>query len=91
MGSAADDQNVYVAVSDVRMKAGSPEKPGANKSFMGTYVEFDSKAGGGTFALRLATGEQVWHAPPAECGDRKACSPAQSAAVTHIPGVVFLR
>jgi polyvinyl alcohol dehydrogenase (cytochrome) len=46
--------------------------------------------GGGLFALRLHTGEQVWSAKPASaCGDRKGCSPAQSQAVTAIPGVVF--
>jgi polyvinyl alcohol dehydrogenase (cytochrome) len=49
----------------------------------------DPKAGGGLFALNPATGEKVWSAPPAVCGDRPSCSPAQSAAVTAIPGVVF--
>ncbi len=46
----------------------------------------------GISALNLATGEKVWHvpAPPLECkpGSR-GCNPAQSAAVTAIPGVVF--
>jgi polyvinyl alcohol dehydrogenase (cytochrome) len=41
------------------------------------------------FALKLATGEKVWTAPPPPCGDRKRCSPAQSAALTAIPGVIF--
>jgi polyvinyl alcohol dehydrogenase (cytochrome) len=41
------------------------------------------------FALSLATGKQVWYTPPGSCGDRKRCSPAQSAAVTAIPGVAF--
>jgi polyvinyl alcohol dehydrogenase (cytochrome) len=31
----------------------------------------------------------VWHTPAPACADRPACSPAQSAAVTAIPGVVF--
>jgi polyvinyl alcohol dehydrogenase (cytochrome) len=31
----------------------------------------------------------VWHKDPAPCGDRPNCSPAQSAALTLIPGVVF--
>ena len=52
-------------------------------------TDVDPKLGGGMFALRLDTGKQVWYTPPAPCGDRKRCSPAQSAAVTAIPGVVF--
>ncbi|MGA2133637.1 MAG: PQQ-binding-like beta-propeller repeat protein [Bryobacteraceae bacterium] len=47
------------------------------------------KAGGGMFALKLATGERVWSTPPPGCGDKLNCSAAQSAAVTVIPGVVF--
>jgi polyvinyl alcohol dehydrogenase (cytochrome) len=31
----------------------------------------------------------VWSAPPPGCKERRPCSPAQSAAVTAIPGVVF--
>ena len=49
----------------------------------------DPKAGGGLFAFNLQTGERVWYTPPAPCGTRPRCSPAQSAAVTAIPGVVF--
>ena len=49
----------------------------------------DPKAGGGIFALDVKTGEKVWAAPPGSCGDRSSCSPAQSAAVSVIPGVVF--
>jgi polyvinyl alcohol dehydrogenase (cytochrome) len=41
------------------------------------------------FALRLQTGEQVWSAAPPGCGTRANCSPAQSGAVTAMPGVVF--
>jgi len=43
---------------------------------------------GGMFALKLETGERVWYTPPPVCG-KPNCSPAQSAAVTAIPGVVF--
>jgi polyvinyl alcohol dehydrogenase (cytochrome) len=45
--------------------------------------------GGGLAALRLSDGEQVWRAAPASCGERRPCSPAQMAAATVIPGVVF--
>ena len=48
---------------------------------------------GGLFALRLNTGDEVWHwkpAAPPNCGLRDlSCTPSQSAAVTVIPGVVF--
>ncbi len=49
----------------------------------------DPKEGGGLVALKAATGEKVWAAPPIPCGDKPQCSSAQSAAVTLIPGVVF--
>ena len=78
-GSAADHSNVYVALSD----AGIIAIP----STIGT--EADPKAGGGMFALSLEKGERVWSSPPSVCGERKRCSPAQSAAVTAIPGVAF--
>lgn len=48
---------------------------------------------GGLFALRLTTGEEVWHwkpPVPPNCALRDlSCTPSQSAAVTAIPGVVF--
>jgi polyvinyl alcohol dehydrogenase (cytochrome) len=49
------------------------------------------KAAGGLAAISLASGERKWWAPPvALCGESTAkCVPAQSAAATAIPGVVF--
>ena len=76
-GPAADEQKVYVAVSDI-MRQMTP-----------AGLVLDPKAGGGLFALSLATGGIAWSAPPPGCGDRRPCSPAQSAAVTVIPGAVF--
>jgi polyvinyl alcohol dehydrogenase (cytochrome) len=55
----------------------------------GPILELNPKEGGGIFALKLGTGERVWHTPPPGCGDRKSCSPAQSAAVSAIDGAVF--
>jgi polyvinyl alcohol dehydrogenase (cytochrome) len=78
-GSAADQSNVYVALSDL----GRIPIPNSQAT------DPDPKVGGGMFALRLDTGEQVWYTPPPGCGDRPRCSPAQSAAVSGIPGVVF--
>jgi len=88
-GSAADEANVYVAVSDVGMKAVPPATAGAQKSVFGTPMKLDPNQGGGLYALNQTTGEIVWHAAHPGCGDRPGCSPAQSAAVTAIPGVVF--
>jgi polyvinyl alcohol dehydrogenase (cytochrome) len=52
------------------------------------YATKDMKEAGGMFALKLTTGERVWYTPPPGCAKLN-CSPAQSAAVTVIPGVVF--
>jgi polyvinyl alcohol dehydrogenase (cytochrome) len=83
-GSAADRENMYVAVSDVALSSvPDPSVPAGHR------LELDPNRGGGLFALRLASGERVWSAKPASCGQRKHCSPAQSAAVTAISGVVF--
>ena len=75
-GSAADQDRVYVANSDVRFLAGGTGR-------------LDPNAGGGLFALDLATGKISMQVPPVSCGSRSQCSPALSAAVTAIPGVVF--
>ena len=52
-------------------------------------VDPDPKVGGGMFALRLDNGQRVWQTPAPPCDQRKRCSPAQSAAVTAIPGIAF--
>ncbi len=83
-GSAADRQNMYAAVSDIKIQpVPDPKSP------QGFHLDLDPKTGGGLYALQLATGEKLWSAKPADCGERKNCSPAQSGAVTVIPGVVF--
>ncbi len=48
-------------------------------------------AGGGLFAIQIATGERLWFTPPAPpaCAGRRGCSQAQPGAVTLIPGAVF--
>ena len=79
-GSASDGQKVYIAISDARWVKGK---------FFGEKVAFDPNAGGGLVALDIATGKLAWRAPPVSCAGRERCSPAQSAAVTAIPGVVF--
>jgi polyvinyl alcohol dehydrogenase (cytochrome) len=87
-GSAADAQNVYAALSDFAFKTiFAPTDKSVNTAF--GSVELDTTAGGGLFAIRLSDGKRVWTAPPPGCGSNAKCSPAQSAAVTLIPGVVF--
>ena len=76
-GSASDGKNAYVAVSDIRLVV--------QDSGLGV----DPKRGGGLVALEVATGKVVWSAERPDCGERKNCSPAQSAAVSAIKGVVF--
>jgi polyvinyl alcohol dehydrogenase (cytochrome) len=88
-GAAVDERNVYVALSDVRVRRVPASTAGAQKSVFGPSFLLDPAAGGGLFALALDTGEVVWHTPHPGCGDAPGCSPAQSAAVTAIPGVVF--
>ena len=79
-GSASDGSNVYVALSDL---ARFPV-PNSQATIP------DPEAGGGMFAMNLATGKRVWETPaPRACKNRDRCSPAQSAAVSMIPGVVF--
>ena len=83
-GSAADESRMFVALSDIAFKVTKdPANPATPK------IALDPDKGGGIFALDLLTGNKVWSAPPPNCGGREHCSPAQSAAVTAIPGVVF--
>ena len=78
-GSAADSKNVYVALSDI----------GRVMLTYSNSTDADPKQGGGMFALRLEDGERAWYTPPPGCGTRPRCSPAQSAAVSALPGVAF--
>ncbi len=73
-GMASDGQRIYAAVSDTARVRG----------------QLDPKAGGGLTALRPGDGEKLWYAAPSPCEPPKpGCSPAQSAALTVIPSVVF--
>jgi polyvinyl alcohol dehydrogenase (cytochrome) len=81
-GMASDGQNVYAAVSDLVRKA----PPG---TIIQVGLPPDPTQGGGLTALRISNGEKVWYTAPQPCGSKAACSPAQPAAVTAIPGAVF--
>ncbi len=84
-GSAADNQRAYVAISDaVVHRIADAAAPG------GSRIAPDPKKGGGLHAIDLKSGRIVWSSRPATCPVTQAiCSPAQSAAVTAIPGAVF--
>lgn len=82
-GMASDGQRVYAATSDVLRGGANPNPLDPNP------LPLDPKEGGGLTALRISNGQQVWHAAPPACGSKPGCSPAQAAAVTAIPGVVF--
>jgi polyvinyl alcohol dehydrogenase (cytochrome) len=85
-GSAYDGRRVYVALSDVIPEtAGTAAAPPLTPG----QAPPANNAGGGLFALDPASGQIVWTKPHPGCGDRPGCSPAQSAAVTAIPGIVF--
>jgi polyvinyl alcohol dehydrogenase (cytochrome) len=85
-GAASDGENVYVGLSDCDWKTFARVVDGKPSS----YVDLDPGKGGGLFALRVGNGTRVWEAlPSAACSGREHCSPAQLAAVTAIPGVIF--
>jgi polyvinyl alcohol dehydrogenase (cytochrome) len=73
-GSAADGENVYVAISDFAAASKDPSAP----------------VGAGLYAINLKTGKVAWSARQSACtAEQKGCFAARSAAVTAIPGVVF--
>jgi polyvinyl alcohol dehydrogenase (cytochrome) len=76
-GMASDGEQLYAAVSDAVAKRTATERI------------LDPSVGGGLTALRIADGGTAWRAAPPPCPGSRICSPAQSAALTAIPGVVF--
>jgi polyvinyl alcohol dehydrogenase (cytochrome) len=77
-GMASDGEHVYATVSDAVI----------DRTPMARVL--NPKLGGGLTALRVADGTKAWVWQPPPCAaDRPNCSPAQSAAVTAIPGAVF--
>ena len=81
-GSAADAKHVYVALSDIGLTA-------VENSDVGFTTTLDGSVGGGMFAYDIESGTRLWHVPPPGCNGRPKCSPAQSQAVSAMPGVVF--
>jgi polyvinyl alcohol dehydrogenase (cytochrome) len=83
-GMATDGQNVYAATSASGRTP--PKDPLDTRRNI-----LDPRQGGGLTALRVRDGSKAWYAPPIVCAPNapSGCSPAQSAAVTAIPGMVF--
>jgi polyvinyl alcohol dehydrogenase (cytochrome) len=81
-GMASDGRNVYAAVSDIV----GTRRPAADGVPAGRQL--DPAKGGGLTALRVGDGSKAWGYMPEPC-TTAGCSPAQSGAVTAIPGVVF--
>jgi polyvinyl alcohol dehydrogenase (cytochrome) len=83
-GMASDGQKVYAATSSPGRAA--PKDPQDTRRYI-----LDPKQGGGLTALRISDGSKLWYAPPIVCAANaeSGCSPAQSAALTAIPGAVF--
>ena len=83
-GMASDGRNIYAAVAD-------PGRKRQNNPLDPRRYALDPNAGGGVSALRIADGSRQWFSEPIPCaaGAPVGCSPAQPAAVSAIPGVVF--
>jgi polyvinyl alcohol dehydrogenase (cytochrome) len=85
-GMTSDGDNVYAAVADA---IGIEDPEGGDSPPVGGG-NFDPAAGGGLTALRLTDGNKTWFAPSYPCTPpRPGCSPAQSGALSAIPGAVF--
>jgi polyvinyl alcohol dehydrogenase (cytochrome) len=74
-GMATDGEFVYAANSD--------NKYAVNKD------DSTIKATPGIHAINLETGQVAWYTAAPDCGDRKNCVSANSAAPMAIPGLVF--
>lgn len=97
MGYALDPDDSGRIVWEHRWGEGSPvggvwgAATDGVRAYFGAADQF-TETPGGMSAVDLATGADVWTAPPQPVlctPDPGPCSPAQSAALTAIPGVVF--
>ena len=79
-GPATDGRRFYVAKADATWR---------DQRFLTNDTVLNPDTGGGMVAIDAATRKIVWEVAPVSCEGRAFCSPAQTAAVTVIPGVVF--
>lgn len=84
-GMATDGRLAYAANSDVARRS----RPRTDLADLRDR-DLDPAKGGGLTAIRISDGTRAWYAAPHPCDPPKTgCSPAQPAAVSAIPGVVF--
>jgi polyvinyl alcohol dehydrogenase (cytochrome) len=84
-GLASDGRQVYAAIAGSARARGA----GGGASPLGNAL-FDPAEGGGLTALNVLDGTALWHVESTPCTPpRPGCNPAQSAALSAIPGVVF--
>jgi len=96
-GMATDGRSLYAPVSDADIATGNTDIPTQGQTSQDVteavkrlFYLRDKTRGGGLFALDVSTGKIAWRAQPISCvKDRAICAPAQIAAATLIPGVVF--
>ena len=83
-GMSTDGRQVYAATSDMA-------RTFQNRALDPQRFVVERTVGGGVTALDIADGTKTWVAPPVLCASDAppGCNPANSAAVTAIPGVVF--
>lgn len=96
LGYALDPQNSGKILWSYRWGEGSSVGGVYGASADGELAYFAvasnlTQAPGGMHGVDLETGQRVWFTPPATplCKASATCSPAQTAAVTSIPGAVF--
>lgn len=85
-GLTSDGRRAYVPNVDNPFAIISDPRSGAS-----TQMNAEDPPTPGVYALELAGGEVLWHAPPdpSVCGGRAGCMPFFSAAPTAIEGAVF--
>jgi polyvinyl alcohol dehydrogenase (cytochrome) len=85
-GMASDGQRVFASTGDAVRQGATADR---TATVIGN-ANFDPRAGGGVTALRIADGSKAWFTEPQPCNPpRPGCNPAQSGALTALPGVVF--
>ena len=96
VGYALDPDREGAVIWEYRWGAGSPVGGVWGSTTDGERAYFAvadqlTPAPGGLHAVDVVTGEGIWQRPPEAplCAAGPGCGPAQSAALTSIPGVVF--
>jgi polyvinyl alcohol dehydrogenase (cytochrome) len=87
---ASDGNHVYAAIAGSARARNAGPPANANVPGAVGNASFDPEVGGSLTALDVRDGTQRWFAPALPCRPARAgCSPAQSMALSAIPGAVF--